>query len=235
MIETLNHNLRWKTWLVAKNESIYWLAIFVFVFVFGARRCLFVLKQCSWLWNSGMCFFSIWVLWQFSESFSWLVAQDNLVWQSFPFSLSSLSLSFDLKNLDDDFDFKRCSFCVSSCLSFWHIILAKACDFVVRETRVWRLIYTDLIIANDTGNCSGIFHHLVSIWIVSLFRWIPLKKKSFAAALVLSGRGGLELLFGSKKKHQVDVSPSNGHIEVFFFCCVESCGLLHEIRVKWIL
>jgi ubiquitin related modifier 1 len=41
-----------------------------------------------------------------------------------------------------------------------------------------------------------------------------LKKKSFAAALVLSGRGGLELLFGSKKKHQVDVSPSNGHIEL---------------------
>ncbi len=71
--------------------------------------------------------------------------------------------------------------------------------------------------------------------IVSFFRWIPLIKKLFAAALVLSGRGGLELLFGSKKKHQVDVSPSNGHIEVFFFCCVESCDLLHKIRVKWIL
>jgi hypothetical protein len=54
--------------------------------------------------------------------------------------------------------------------------LQKACDFVVRETRVWRLIYTDLIIANDTGNCSGNFHHLVSIWIVPFFRWIPLKK-----------------------------------------------------------
>lgn len=80
--------------------------------------------------------------------------------------------------------------------------------------------------------------------IVSFFRWIPLIKNLFAPALVLSGRGGLELLFGSKKKHQVEVSPSNGHIEVFFFVvlnlvtfCIKFVwsGYCKELQYRWSL